>query len=451
MNTTRSLLALLLGVTLFANACKQDDPVTPHDEELNQLLEASSPGNQGKAYFLMPESNDYSRIPQDPKNPITAYKVSLGKMLFHETAIGSDPKHPEGKGTYSCASCHHAEAGFQAGIAQGLGDGGTGFGTAGEGRVKNTLYLDSEVDVQPIRTPSAMNGAYQQVQLWNGQFGATGLNQGTESNWTVGTPKEKNVLGFEGLETQAIAGQGVHRLVINKDWVKSNQAYKFLFDLAFPDVPESERYNAVNGGLAIAAYERTIFANQAPWQKWLKGDSDAMTTQEKEGAALFFGKAECGTCHTGPALNSMAFYCIGLDDLKNGTYGAVNVNVADVTHKGRGGFTGNDNELFQFKVPQLYNLVDAKFYGHGSSLTSVREMIEYKNRALPQNSSVAANRMAKEFHALNLSTEEIDALTVFLEKSLYDPNLKRYVPQSLPSGFCFPNNDTQSRIDRGCQ
>lgn len=49
--------------------------------------------------------------------------------------------------------------------------------------------------------------------LWNGQFGATGPNVGTESEWTIGTPKEVNTLGFEGIESQA--GLDVHRLEID--------------------------------------------------------------------------------------------------------------------------------------------------------------------------------------------------------------------------------------------
>jgi len=50
-----------------------------------------------------------------------------------------------------------------------------------------------------------------------------------------------------------------------------------------------------------------------------------------------------------------------------------------------------------------------------------------------------------------LSQEDIEDLTVFLERSLRDPNLKRYQPEALPTGNCFPNNDETSRVDLGCQ
>ena len=39
------------------------------------------------------------------------------------------------------------------------------------------------------------------------------------------------------------------------------------------------------------------------------------TTSQMRGALLFFGKAKCSTCHTGPALNSMSFHALGMKDL----------------------------------------------------------------------------------------------------------------------------------------
>jgi len=132
--------------------------------------------------------------------------------------------------------------------------------------------------------------------------------------------------------------------------------------------------------MAIAAYERTILSNQAPWQDWLRGNTSAMSDSEKRGAIAFFGKAECGSCHNGPALNSMSFHALGMEDLTGAD--VVNGNDNDL---GRGGFTQNPEETDKCKTPQLYNLKDSPFYGHGGNFNSVREVIEYKNNAVPQN------------------------------------------------------------------
>ncbi|MFT5617613.1 MAG: cytochrome c peroxidase [Arenicella sp.] len=431
---------------LFLSACQDDDEALSLDFELEEVLASTSNG-LGKSYFQQPSSDDFQSIPQDPKNPLTADKVKLGQLLFHETGIAIDPKFSGSSGTYSCASCHHVRAGFQAGVKQGVGEGGIGFGVNGEGRIHE--FNRTDFDVQPLRTPSIMNGAYQKLQLWSGQFGATDANIGTESQWTAETPKETNHLGYEGLETQAIAGLGVHRMKMDIDSL-TKTGYVELFDKAFPNVDKSERYDMERAGLAIAAYERTVLSNQAPFQKWLNGEFSALSDDEKRGAMLFFGKAECANCHTGPALNSMKFEALGMSDL-GGAGASVSVKDATDAGKGRGSFTTKSEDMYKFKVPQLYNLTQSKFYGHGGNFNSIKDIIDYKNKAVKENSLVPDSQLSAEFKPLNLSEQEVSYLVKFLENGLYDKQLERYVPESLPSGNCFPNADAQSIIDLDCK
>ena len=439
-------LSLVVLCALFLTSCEkdQDDYV---QIPLQTALEKQITERFGsKAALILPTSNNFNDIPNDAKNKITQAKVELGKLLFHETLLGKKPKKEESMNTYSCASCHHAAAGFQSGLIQGIGDGGIGFGNHGEGRFKSSSYLESELDIQPIKSPSILNVAYQDVMLWNGQFGAVGTNSGTEANWTPGTPKNSNNLGFEGVETQAIAGLDVHRLLIDKDFI-INSSYKVLFDKAFPSDMEDNRYTKLNAALAIAAYERTVLSNEAPFQLWLKGDDFAMSEDELKGARLFFDKGQCYTCHSGPGLNGMEFHALGMNDLAGENILTV---VDEATKKGRGGFTGRSEDDYKFKTPQLYNLIDAGFYGHGGSFASIRDIIDYKNKANHQNNNVPVSKLSALFQPLNLTDEEVDLITLFVEQSLYDPNLKRYQPTSLPSGNCFPNADSQSSVDMGC-
>ena len=445
MKNLKSFTLLMVFAYLSSScATDQDDYVqTPLQSSLEkQIIELFG----SKESLILPASNDYNIIPNDAKNSITKAKVELGKLLFHETFLGKNPKMDESMNSYSCASCHHAAAGFQSGLLQGIGEGGIGFGLRGEGRVKSSGYLERDLDVQPIKSPSILNVAYQDVMLWNGQFGAVGSNAGTEANWTVGTPKENNSLGFEGVETQAIAGIGVHRQLIDEDFIKSS-SYKALFDVAFPNDTEDNCYTKLNAALAIAAYERTVLSNEAPFQLWLNGDDFAMSDDELQGARLFFDKGQCYTCHSGPGLNGMEFHALGMNDLAGENVLTV---IDEATKKGRGGFTGNSEDDYKFKTPQLYNLKDVDFYGHGGSFTSVRDIISYKNEAVHENSDVSSNKLSSLFHPLNLTDEEVDLIALFVENSLYDPNLKRYQPVSLPSGNCFPNADSQSSIDMGC-
>ena len=262
MLSTKMHKTLIVACTVFLtfSSCKKDNPIDEApsiDQELTETLKGVSKSG-GLAFFQLPSADDYNQIPQDPANPLTEAKVELGKFLYHETGIARNPRDIAGLGTYSCASCHFASAGFQAGRHQGIGEGGEGFGFNGESRDKSEAYNVLNVDVQPIRSPTTLNSAYQIAMLWNGQFGAKGINANTEYAWTAGTPKALNHLGFHGVETQAIAGLSVHRQLEDTSDVSDLSNYKALFDAAFPERPVAERYNRVAAGLAIAAQQHGI-------------------------------------------------------------------------------------------------------------------------------------------------------------------------------------------------
>ncbi|MEL6868876.1 MAG: cytochrome c peroxidase [Pseudomonadota bacterium] len=464
MLSTIRVTALVLFSSVLLSACgsdSSDDPVDSLSAELQVALDATAIGASG---FELPDETALDDIPADPLNPLTPQKVALGQMLYHETGLATNPNDPAKAGTYSCASCHHASAGFKAGVPQGIGEGADGFGVAGEGRLIADGMDDSaaptspqRADFQPMASPTTLNVAFQEVMLWNGQFGNasnSSINSGLPDQIlsTPGTPKAENARGLSGVEIQAVAGLGVHRLSVEVDsLVQTQPEYMQMFADAFP-ASADELEDAAK---AIAAYERTLLTNRAPFQQWLRGDRDAMNEQELRGALLFFGKANCAGCHSGPALSSMpgatadaVFMAVGFDDF-DGTDPRIHGRVGVADSLGRGGFTGNPQDNYKFKIPSLYNLVDASFYGHGASFNSVRDVIAYKNAGVPQK-AMASEQLDGRFQPLGLSAEEIDDLTAFLENALYDAELLRYVPDALPSGNCFPNADAASIADLGC-
>lgn len=446
----QKILLLLTAIVLVMNACKKDrEPTNAQpDQDLEQALIEASNG-AGINYFALPLSNEYNKIPQDLRNPLNTAKVELGALLYHESGLALNPKKGAHLGTYSCATCHFASAGFQAGRHQAIADGGLGFGINGEGRVPDPGYAIAEIDAPPIRSPSSMNLAYQEVTLWNGQFGAGGPNAGTEAQWTPGTLLETNEFGYSGLETQAIAAINAHRLGFTEQ-LCLDLNYDALFDAAFPEVDASVRYSREYAGLAIGAYERTLLANQAPFQLWLRGNNNAMSAQEKRGAILFFGKAGCTTCHSGPALAKTEFHALGMKDLYQSPFPTYNTDANSESNLGRYSFTKKEEDKYQFKVPPLYNLADSPYYGHGASFTNLHAVVEYFNKGVKENPNVPDSYLSEEFKPLNLTDEEVDDLTAFLTNALRDPNLIRYQPLSVRSNNCIPNNDVLSKGDLGC-
>lgn len=431
------------------------------DGSVRSLIVAQS-GGLGLAAFTLPEAGDYGAIPQDPNNPITAAKVQLGRLLFHDTSFALDGRGGD-KQTWSCATCHHAAAGFKSGARQGIANGGVGFGAIGAQRQLALGFdhlaeadADNLPDFQPLASPTILHSAWQDVMLWNGQFGNSEngiLNAGIAAArlMTPGTPKEANSSGLAGVEVQAIAGTGVHRLDFSDNTpLQTNPIYQALWQAAYGGVPMDTLQGAAK---AMAVFERTVIANEAPFQRWIRGDAAAMTDQQLRGAELFFGSASCVDCHRGPGLGSdvgaMAenvFFSIGFADMDHGNQSILGA-VDEATRQGRGGFTGVASDKYKFKIPQLYNLTDANVFGHGASFDSVRSVIEYKNQARPQNQDAKAT-LDYRFQPLSLSETDIDALTAFVGEALRDPNLMRYEPDALPSDGCIVVN-AQDGVNNG--
>ncbi len=416
------------------------------DRELKRLISTTSPsGNY--SYYILPDGNDLSEIPQDSRNPLTKAKIELGKMLFFETGLAMDSKFESGRRTYSCASCHIPEAGFRPGAPQGVADGGKGYGINGEGRLKVSDYEEADLDVQSARPLSLINVAYVTNTFWNGQFGGDGVNKDTEEVWDLREDTERNRLGFDAIETQNIEGIKAHRIAVNKDLL-DQFGYTQLFDEVFPEVQEEQRYTQFTASLALSAYIRSIISSKAPFQDWLKGQHDALSEQEKIGATLFFGKARCSNCHFEPNLGSMEFHVIGAKDMYQRS--SFNTSPEDRRNKGRGGFTLREEDNFKFRVPPIYNMGDGPFYFHGASKLTLEQVVDYKIAAQSENPNVPDELLSDKFKPMELTEDEREALLMFLYRGLRDPDLIRYKPANVLSGFCFPNNDYDSQVDLGC-
>ena len=429
--------------------------------QLRTLLISQS-GGQGLKAFSLPIETDLSQIPQDQNNTLSTAKVALGKFMFHDTGFALDGVSDE-PGTWSCSTCHNAVAGFKAGIPQGIGEGGVGYELDGSHRQLALGFDpnaseddDNKPDLQAIAPPATLNVAYQEVVLWNGELGNAGtINSNIPESQlaTAGAPREANKRGFAGIETQAIAGIKLHRLqMTGQTPLASNTEYQMLWQKAFPSGSTDIREDA---GKAIASYVRTILTNQAPFQQWLRGDTQALNETELQGAILFFGDAGCSSCHQGPALSTVEnaqehemFSAVGFADFDTSLHN-IHGEVPTDVGLGRGGFTLDEAENYKFKIPQLYNLADSSVLGHGASFTSIREVINYKNKAVPQNLAAASN-LDHRFVPLGLTIPQISQLTAFLTTALHDPDLDRYEPEYVPSGSCITVDAQDGLSDYRC-
>jgi cytochrome c peroxidase len=257
--------------------------------------------------------------------PVDATKVALGQRLFFDKQLS-------GNGTLNCASCH------------GLDHGGV------DGRVTALGINDQH---GPINVPTVYDAAFNKTQFWNGRA-ATLADQAAGP---VMNPLEMGSHDWTGVAAK----------------LKQDPSYVVAFQGAFgSDDITKERITA-----AIAEYEKTLITPDSRFDRYLKGDDQALSAQEKNGYALF-KSVGCSGCHNGVALGGQAFEAMGLE----GDYFAARGGSLTDADKGRYAVTHADSDLERFKVPNLRNIALTAPYFHDGSIKTldqaVREMARYQ-------------------------------------------------------------------------
>jgi cytochrome c peroxidase len=261
-----------------------------------------------------------------------AKKVALGKKLFFDTTLSKD-------NTINCASCHM------------LNDGGddnlpTSFGIYGQ--------------KGPINAPTVYNAVFNFRQFWDGR--AASLQD--QAGGPVENPKE---MGFNFQEL-------IPRL--------QKTSYKTEFYSIYPDGITKENITD-----AIAEYEKTLITPNSPFDRYLKGDEEAISQKQKEGYELFKSKG-CIACHNGVNIGGNLYNKFGIyENPKTPNLGRYNV-------------THNQRDKYYFKVPSLRNIAKTAPYFHDGRTYSLRE---------------AVLLMAKYQLGRKITQEEIDKIVLFLE------------------------------------
>jgi cytochrome c peroxidase len=139
---------------------------------------------------------------------------------------------------------------------------------------------------------------------------------------------------------------------------RSNPTYVAKFNAALPGAP----INIDTMVQAVAAFERTIEPEQAPFDRWVAGDESAIAPAAKRGFELFNGKAQCFTCHTGWRFTDDRFHDIG----------------TTTTDRGRGATVKDDPLMqFAFKTPTLRSVALRPPYMHDGSAATLADVVRH--------------------------------------------------------------------------
>jgi cytochrome c peroxidase len=308
-------------------------------------------------------------------NASTEGKVDLGRLLFHDPILSGDH-------ATACVTCHSQYWGMGDGLGLGIGVGGTG--PSGIGRRGPTTTRRN--------VPTLWNVAYRTALFWDGR--AASLERQVE------TPlfDEREL----GAKRETVA-----------EGLADNATYRALFAAAFPESPQVSVENLAR---AIAAFVRTITTSDAPYDRYARGDDNAMSPMEIRGMFLF-GELGCATCHAPPLFAAERFDAVPLA-------GAAPLPSPPADDDlGRFEITGDERDRFAFRVPQLRNLRETGPYFHDGRAQAMLE---------------AVRQMVVSTAPRAVADDELTALAEFTGKGLMD---KVHVPErplAVPSGLPVP-------------
>jgi len=271
--------------------------------------------------------------PVPEKIEVDPAKAALGKKLFFDPRLSQD-------GTVSCATCHDLNNG---------GDDGLKFSVGIHGKQGN------------INAPTVYNAVFNFRQFWDGR--AKDLKE------QVSGPIENPVeMGFGFKRAVAV--------------LKKDPMYRQAFDRVYHGTISNDTITD-----AIAEFEKALITPNAPFDRYLKGDKNAISEKAKEGYRLFESKG-CILCHNGVNIGGNFYNKFGIFEDPNSS------------SMGRYAITKREEDKFVFKVPSLRNVALTAPYLHDGRARTLTQAVEI---------------MTKHQLGRYMSSEEIADIVAFLE------------------------------------
>lgn len=318
-------------------------------------------------------------------------KIALGQTLFFDKRLSAD-------GTTSCASCHDPATAFTSKDA-------IAVGIMGRSGTRNV--------------PTIINAKFSASLFWDGRVRT--LEEQVKQPLLNATEM--------GLESEA---QLVDRLSAIPEYVKQ-------FRRVFP----KSGITLDTVAAAIAAYERTLVSINSPFDRFIKGDRNAISDNQKAGWAVFRGKAKCIECHSfsasAPLFTDFNFYNTGTAvkfsnvvqraaeiKARKGSDTSSLAHDPDFSELGRFLVTHDEKDMGAFKTPTLRNIELTGPYMHDGSIKTLLDVVRFYNDGGRKNP-----HLHQKMHPLNLNEKEINDLVEFL-RALTSDDVLRQVQSTKP-------------------
>jgi cytochrome c peroxidase len=323
-------VVLIMAIALSLGAAKQGPA-----EDLDSL----------RAKIRSSFGTDLPPLPVPPNNPQTPDKVRLGEALFFDPNLSKC-------GTIACASCHVPELGFS--DEQQISD---GCGGATGRRNSNTVY----------------NTAYVSHMFWDGRVQ-------TLEEQALGPVVDPAEMANTWDNVIAYLSTGIHP-VSKKEFPGAKEFYQQYFRSVFGGEISSTTVTK-----AIGSYERTAVSFDSPYDRWVKGDDNALTAEQKKGLVVFFGRGNCAACHVPPNFTDSDFHNTGILNAgfetpeKFAHNSEICGGIPKDVDPGRGEvgfFRSSCSDLGKFKTPTLRNVELSMPYMHNGKFATLGKALSH--------------------------------------------------------------------------
>ncbi len=390
--------------------------------------------------------------------------ADVGRLLFFDPILSLS-------NDSSCASCHSPTSAMSDTQSIAIGVGNNGVVGPNRHGPRNQR-----------RAPSVINTAFYPNLMWNSRFSSViGDPFNNSQGFSFPAPEgmtlshlphllaaqafipvtvrvEMACFDFEG-DSFRMRSEILNRL-------NGNKKYKKLFGKVFREVKRGAPITFEMVGRAIAEFEFTLVFANSPLDRFARGERKAMTDDQKRGALLFFGKANCVLCHAVSGTSNEMF-----SDFTQRVIGVPqivpqNTNVefdGDAKNEDFGleQITGNPEDRYKFRTAPLRNVGAQAAFFHNGAFTTLEDAINhYRDVAKSSRNLEAVKWKLSEdlrgpvgpadpvlarvtpflIRGILLNEEEFRQLVEFVRNGLLDPrakpeNLRKLIPESVPSGM----------------
>ena len=314
----------------------------------------------------------------DPK------KAKIGQLLFYDKILS-------GNQNISCGTCHHHDFGSSDGQSLGIGEGGSGMGksrTAGVGadRIKKriprnatglwnighksirNLFHDGRLEVSDLY----QNGFNSPAEEWlpdglDTIVAAQAIFPMVAQFEMAGNPKENEIAG-------AIHDRIDAAWPILAKRVRVIPEYGDMFVNAFDNIDSADQVTIVEIAQALGDFINLEWQSfDTPYDDFVAGKS-ALADDAERGRRLFFGRANCASCHSGPLFTDQGFHALGLPAFGPGRTRRFDPMPRDV---GRMGKSDDLADAYRFRTPSLRNVALTAPYGHNGAYPTLEGIIRH--------------------------------------------------------------------------